>query len=441
MAGRSQRCARVGQVLVLTGASAFAAPRERRSEGGCCRRSKSFVAAPRTAPVACVLVAVILALLGQDRPVAAAQFMAGASVQIPAGTTIDGDLYIAGGTVTVLGNVDGDLVANGALLNVVGDIDGSVTVAAGRAEIRGRITHAVRALSGVIAIYGRVDGDVVAAGGAVTLVEGASVGGDVVAAGGSVTVVNSATVDGNVRGVAANMSIEGHIGGDVRVTVDHLQLTDGATIQRELHYRSDNSATIAPGAVVAGTTQRESLAGGVPGGQVIFWERAAIPRALLLLGVGVAILLLLPGHAIAVADGVRGAPSHALLVGIGATVFVPITLALLTITIVGIPLALVGTTLYLASTYLSQVFVGLALGRMVFRLGQADVRRGPNLLAMCGGVVALTGIRLLPFPHLNLLIAAVVAVLGLGGLALAALDRTCFQTNALLARSDSPVRP
>src|SRR5215203_3428119 len=100
MAGRSQRCARVRKVLVLTGASAFAAPRERRSEGGCCR-SKSFVAAPRMAHVACVVVAAILALVGQDRPAAAAQFMVGASVQIPAGTTIDGDLYIAGGTVTV----------------------------------------------------------------------------------------------------------------------------------------------------------------------------------------------------------------------------------------------------------------------------------------------------------------------------------------------------
>jgi hypothetical protein len=441
MADRSQRCAKVEQMLVLTGASAFAMPREWRSVGGCRRWSNSFVAAPRTALVASVLVAAILALLGQDRPAAAAQFMAGASVQVPAGTTIHGDLYIAGGKVSVLGTVHGDLVGEAALLNVVGDIDGSVTVAAGRAEIRGRIAHAVRALGGVIAIYGRVDGDVVAAGGAVTLVEGAAVGGDVVAAGGMVTVVNSATVDGNVRGVAANMNIEGHIGGNIRVTVDHLQLTDGATIQRELHYRSDNSATIAPGAVVAGTTRRESLAGGVPGGQVIFWERAAIPRALLLLGVGVAILLLLPGHAIAVANGVRGAPSLALLVGIGATVFVPITLALLTITIVGIPLALVGTTLYLGGTYLSQVFVGLALGRIVFRLGQADVRRGPNLVAMCGGIVALTGIRLLPFPHLDLLIAAVVAVLGLGALALAALDCTCFRTNALLARSDSPVRP
>ena len=426
---------------MLTDASAFAAPRERRSEGGSCLCSKLFVTAPRTASVACVLVAAILGLLGQDRPVAAAQFIAGASVQIPAGTTIDGDLYIAGGTLTVLGNVHGDLVADGVLLNVVGDIDGSVTVAAGRAEIRGRIAHAVRALGGVIAIYGRVDGDVVAAGGAVTLVEGAAVGGDVVAAGGTISVVNSASVEGNVRGVAANMSIEGHIGGDIRVTVDHLQLTNGATIQRELHYRSDNPATIAPGAVVAGTTRRESLANGVPGGQVIFWERAAIPRALLLLVAGVAILLLLPGHAIAVANGVRGAPSLALLVGIGAAVFVPITLALLTITIAGIPLALVGTTLYLAGTYLSQVFVGLALGRMVFRLGQANVRRGPNLLAMCTGVVALTGIRLLPFPFLELVIAAVVAVLGLGGLALAALDWTRFRTNALLAQSDSPVRP
>src|SRR4051812_42164288 len=139
MAGRSQWCARVGQVLVLMGASVVAAPRELRSESSGCRWSKSFGAAPRTATVACVLVAAILALLGQDRPAAAAQFMAGASVQIPAGTTIDGDVYIAGGTVTVLGNVHGDLVADAALLNVVGDVEGSVIVAAGRAEIRGRI--------------------------------------------------------------------------------------------------------------------------------------------------------------------------------------------------------------------------------------------------------------------------------------------------------------
>jgi hypothetical protein len=42
---------------------------------------------------------------------------------------------------------------------------------------------------------------------------------------------------------------------------------------------------------------------------------------------------------------------------------------------------------------------------------------------------------------LDLLIAAVVAVLGLGGLALAAHDWTCVRTKALRARSDSPVRP
>jgi cytoskeletal protein CcmA (bactofilin family) len=340
-----------------------------------------------------------------------------------------------GGTVAVLGNVHGDLIADAALLNVVGSVDGSVTVAAGKAEIRGRVGHAVRALGGSVAIYGQVDGDVVAAGGVVTLVEGSSVGGDVVAAGGLVTVVSSAVVDGNFSGVAANMSIEGRIGGDVRVTVDQLQLSDGATVGRDLHYRSDSPARIAPGAVVVGSTWRESLASGVPGGQVILWEKAAIPRALVLLGVGVAILLLLPRHAIAVANGVRQEAMLALLVGIGFAVFVPIAVALLMITIVGIPLAILGTTLYLGGTYLSQIFMGLALGRFVFRLGRTDVRRGTNLLAMCGGVVALTGVRLLPFPHLDLLIAAVVAVLGLGSLVLAALGQTGYRPDASVARS------
>jgi cytoskeletal protein CcmA (bactofilin family) len=439
MAGRLPWRATVGHEPALMGAVAFAADDERRTVVGCCRWNNPFVAVCCVARVVCVLLAALLAL--QDRPAAAAQIMTGTSVQIPPGATINGDLYVAGGVVKVLGNVDGDLVADTALLDVVGDVGGSVTVAAGRAEIRGRIAHAVRALGGVVAIYGRVDGDVVAAGGMVILVEGASVGGDVVAAGGSVTVVDSATVDRNLRGIAANMSIEGRVGGDVRVTVDHLQLTDGATIERELRYRSVNSAMIAPGAVVVGTIRREDLADGAPGGQLMIWERAAIPRTFLLLGAGAVILMLLPGPVIGVAANASEAPLLALLIGAGAAVFVPITLALLAITIVGLPLALVGTTLYFGGMYLSQAFVGLALGRIVFRLRQSDVRRGPNLLAMCVGVVALTGIRLLPFPHWDLLIAAVVAFLGLGGLALAARGWTCPRTNARLARADSSVRP
>jgi hypothetical protein len=375
----------------------------------------------------------MLALLGQDRSATAAQYMAGSTVQIPPGTTINGDLYIVGGTVAVLGNVHGDLIVDAALLNVVGDVDGSVTVAAGRAEIRGNIAHAVRAVGGVVAIYGRVDGDVVAAGGLVTLVEGASVGGDVVTVGGLVTVVSGATVDGNLGGIAANLSVEGRIDGNVRVTVDQLQVTDGATIERGLHYRSENPASIAPGAVVVGATWRESLANGMPGGQVILWERAAIPRALVLLGVGMGILLLLPGQAVAVVNGVREEPMLALLVGIGVAVFAPIVIVMLTMTVVGVPLAILGTTLYLGGTYLSQIFMGLALGRIVFRLGLADVRRGVNLFAMCSGVVALTGLRVLPFPHLDLLIAAVLAVFGLGGLSLAVLNRTRSRTSTPVA--------
>lgn len=384
----------------------------------------------------CILVLAMLALLGQERSAAATQYMAGSTVQIPPGTTINGDLYIVGGAVAVLGNVHGDLVANAALLNVVGDVDGSVIVTAGRAEIRGNVAHAVRALGGVVAIYGHIDGDVVAAGGIVTIVEDASVGGDVVTAGGLVTVVSSAVVDGNLSGIAANLSVEGRIAGDVRVTVDHLQLTDGATIEHGLHYRSDNLARIAPGAMVAGTTSRERLASWVPGGRVIFWEKAAIPRTLVLLGIGVGLLLLLPGQAVAVVNGVREEPVRAFLVGIGVAIFAPIVVALLALTIAGIPLAVLGTTLYLSGAYLSQILIGLALGRLVFQLGSADVRRGTNLLAMGGGVIALTAIRLLPIPHLDLLIAAFVAVLGLGGLALVAFDRTRYSNLSPGARSD-----
>jgi hypothetical protein len=71
----------------------------------------------------------------------------GDQVVVPAGETIEGDLYASGGLVRVEGRVEGDLLA-----------------AAGQ-QVAGQVTGDVMAAGGSIDVSGRVGGDVRAAGG------------------------------------------------------------------------------------------------------------------------------------------------------------------------------------------------------------------------------------------------------------------------------------
>ena len=347
-----------------------------------------------------------------------------------------GDLRVTGGMVTILDRVDGNLTARAAFLNVVGAVAGSVDAVAGRTEIRGRVAGSVQSAGGMVAVYGRVEGDVRAAGGVVTIVEGASIGGNLEATGASLTIVDGARVDGDVRGLVADVVIEGRVGGDVDLAVGRLTLTEGARIRGDLRYRGGDPAAVSPGAVVGGVTARIAPTEGLPAARLLAWRQAAVPRTALLLLVGALLVLLLPRRTVVVADALRRDPWRAAVVGAGAAIFAPLTIALLAITVVGLPLALGGTALFLGCLYVSQVVVGVAAGRLLLRSRPDDGRRGPALLTMAGGVTALAALRLLPVPHLDLLLAVLTAWLALGVTASVLLGGPSPPAVAGLARPD-----
>ena len=68
----------------------------------------------------------------------------------------------------------------------------------------------------------------------------------------------------------------------------------------------------------------------------------------------------------------------------------------------------------MVTLYLSQVFIGLALGRFILPDRWGDLGRGYNLLAMTIGVIILFAPRFIPLPFLDPAISVVVALLGLG---------------------------
>jgi cytoskeletal protein CcmA (bactofilin family) len=287
-----------------------------------------------------------------------------------------------------------------------------LTVAAGTVEIAGTIGRSVRAAVGEITVRGRITGDLVVLAGSVTVTNRASIGGDVILGGGTAKIQGQ--VGGDVRGRAGELDIAGRVGGDVHVEAETVRLRSGARIGGDFRYTSRNAAQIEDGATISGTTRHTEPQRFYPGDNLAAWISSAIFRLLCALLAGAAVVMLMPGTAAAIADGIRQAPLWSFFTGIVLAVVIPIFIVVLLVTVVGIPLALIMLALYLIILYLSQVFLGLALGRVILPSRWDTASRGYNLLAMVLGVLIVAGLRLLPVPYISGLIAALTAVLGLG---------------------------
>lgn len=366
--------------------------------------------------VAFALVLSLLLVFSVATPVAAAEFRSGDNTSVAAGETVDDDVYLAGGTVTIAGTVTRDALVATEDLDVTGQIDGNLIAAGNEIDIRGSVGRTIRAAGNEIRVFGTVGGDVVAAGATVTIEPGASVAGDVIVGAGDAEILGE--VRGDVR-AGGGLLIDAPVGGEVRVSSDDIRLGPNARVTGALYYDSDEAPEIADGAVVSGPVEERELDDddGMDFGFGGFLFDLA--RLLAALVAGAVVVLLLPRRAVAVADAVRERPFPALLWGLGLLVLVPIVLIILMVTVIGIPIALIGLASYLAALYLSQVFVGLALGRLAINRSRfgGDAGRGINLLAMALGVIVLTLVRLIPI--VDVAVAIVTALLGLGALALA----------------------
>lgn len=375
------------------------------------RRKRRWMVRRRLTAVVVAVVALGMVVGGAK----AAEVRTDDRASVEAGERVADDVYLFGGSADVAGTVTGDVVVVAGDFDATGRIDGSLAVAAGEVVIDGRVGRSVRATGGEVTLSGAIGGDLLLLGGRLEIEPGASVAGDVLVLGGNVEVLG--TVGGDVRGQAGSLRLNGRIDGDVRVDVDELTVGDQARLAGDLRYGSRDEGSIAPGATIGGATTRREPERFLPQDNVVSWLGSAIFRLLCALVAGLVIVLLMPRSAAAVADAVRATPLASLVIGGMLLVGLPIVLALTMITVIGIPIALVGLGVYAAALYLSQVFVGMALGRVVLPSSWDDGGRGYNLLAMTIGVIILAGLRLVPVPFLGFGVALLTAVFGLGALA------------------------
>jgi cytoskeletal protein CcmA (bactofilin family) len=337
----------------------------------------------------------VLVVLGGLPAVAAAQQSdtdgsqsSGAVVRIDENETFDGTLDATAGAVVVAGTVDGDVSATA----------GSVLV-----TDSGRVTGDLNATAGSVLVEGTVDGDVTVASAALELREGSTVGGG---------------LDAGV----ADARLAGSIGGDAAVDATTLGVAPTATIDGSLTYRSED-ATIADGATIAGgATVADDLEVASPGGfgggsdadlpTIPPWV-GAVYSGLSSLLLGAILLLATPNFSRRLAEVGTAQPLRSGGVGVLTLVGTPAALLILAVTIVGIPLSLVGLFVFGAVVFAATVYGAVVLGTWLLSLG--DYRN--RWAALVVGVVAVALVRQIPV--VGGLVRFVVLVLGLGALATA----------------------
>ena len=315
---------------------------------------------------------------------------------------------------------------------VVGEDETYENVAgvAGTIIVRGTVTGDVAGAAGTIHVTdsGRVDGDVSAAAGTVRI--DGTVGGSVSVAGGTVEIGESARIGGDLDVGASFLAVDGRVDGDVRAGAETITVGPTAVVGGEFRYDAatfdrDADATF-QGGVVRDPSIGQSAGPDFGTLDIPAWVGAVYGLVANLL-LGVLLLAVFPRFSADVAERVASQPVKTGGVGFLVLLVVPVALLVLAITIVGLPLSVVGAITFGIAIWISVVYGQFAVGSWV--LGLADTEN--RWLAL---LVGLLGFAILgAVPVIGGLFELAAFLLGLGALMLGLRD-----AYAARGREESP---
>jgi len=323
------------------------------------------------------------------------------------------DVYVTSVSGKVDGVIDGDLTIFTGSLTITGRVTGSVTVFSTGSvvvEPTGRIDGSLRGAAVNVTVRGEVGGDLFVSGASIVVEKFGSVSRDAMLFGGTARIEGS--VGRDVRGRTLRLVVDGTVGGDLDVATQKLEFGPGAEIDKDVLYRSPVEADVDSEAVIGGTlTRLPSQSNFVYG---IMLALANVVGFFGFLVAGLVVLWALRRTSSRAVGAVLTRPIRSLLVGVLTVLVFPIIVAVLAITLVGLPLAAIGVLIGAGLFVVGSVPAVTALGNRVL------VRRGGLFGAfLMGAVLWRLGIWIVPV--VGGLIYLLALVWGTGGWVLGAL--------------------
>jgi hypothetical protein len=307
--------------------------------------------------------------------------------------------------VAVPWGVQGLVTRSGDQVVLREETDDDVVVSGGLVQLDAPV-GSLMAAGGSVVVNAPVRGDVVAAGGSIHI--NAPVGGKVFLAGG--TVVINATIARNALVYAGNVEItpESVIGGDAVIsggTVTHRGEVRGTlSVSSQEFSRTGGAGTVH----FVPTHERPGTLGGMFSLALLFFSIGLMVLGLVLIRVA-------PGPFFSTVKMVREQPLVKGVVGLAGILGGIVLVVLLAVTIIGLPIALLGIFGWCCGLLLSTLFVSAALGQALAGGMNWNLREWQVFII---GFVILQ--LLFRVPYLGLVILAAAACLGFGALIYAA---------------------
>ncbi|MEA2003140.1 MAG: hypothetical protein U9N84_14795 [Actinomycetota bacterium] len=317
------------------------------------------------------------------------------------------DAYVASSTARVEGTIDGDLVISTGALTIAGTVTGDVFVLSqGTVHVTGDIGGSLRGITREVIIDGSV-GDDVAVMAVATRVSG-TVGRDVLVFGGSLTV--DGEVERDIAGRMLSAVIDGKVGHDIDIAVGGLTLGKSAVVGGDVLYRSGSDADVATTAQVASQFERLPTRGSF--GVELVLTIATLLGFFAFLFSGVVLLWMFRSTAPRAVTAIEERPLRAAAIGVAAIIVLPVIVLIFTPTLVGAPIALALLVLLALSLVFAPVPAVTALGSRLLR-----GRWGLFASFFVGATIWRVGIWLIPLVGFGIYLGALAA--GLGGWILA----------------------
>jgi len=327
------------------------------------------------------------------------------------------DAYVAGGMVTMESDIEGDLYVVGGSLMINGDISGDLVIVGGQITVNGNVGDDLRATGGSIFINGNVGDDLIAPGGQVNIASESLIGGSLILGSGFANILG--TINENILGGGGKIVLGGTVYGDVQVEVQEtITLTEKAKINGNLIYTGLRKAELNEDQVegfieyneliVENTNLGENIKGIFSKLHIIF----QVFQYLSMLVLAFVIVMLAPATLIGAAEIAKARPWKSLGLGLVIALCSIASIIVLSITIIGLPLAGMLLAILCITMCLAKVYAGAFIGKML--INPKKMTRAKLFWISALGIFVIEIVGLVPF--IGWIIAFLTVIIGFGAL-------------------------
>jgi len=328
------------------------------------------------------------------------------TVVLPADATFAEETLCMGYRIQIQGTAEKDLgLAGVSLVEFDGVSKGDLRIMAGSAILDGQAKQNLMAYASGLQLTSN----------SVVQGEAALFGNNVICEG---------RVDGPALIFAQSLTLGGHWGGNVRIHAQKIRIVPGTTIAGDLIYTAPKPLIVDSSVEIGGalTEQKVMTPASEAFSLAAFRQRAEFLGYLFMAALlaGMPFIGFFPAFAGRAVRHLSTSPWRVLLAGVVTVVPIPFAIGFIFFTVIGIPLAILMSTLYLSLTYLSHIIIALWIGHKLLR-AQGPQSFSKVLAALATGLFILYAAAAIP--GVAGLLAMPIVILGTGSLALALLQR------------------